>query len=170
MARISGRHAALLMVDLINHFEFPGGEALLENAGSMVRPLLSLRRRAHAAGVPVIYANDNFDDWHSDSSLILKRCLRRGCRGARFTRSIAPQRRDYFVLKPANSGFYGTTLETMLRALEVEHLIIAGSVLKTAYCLPRTTRTCVGTSCTFRRTAWHLSARATPSARSNRCG
>lgn len=126
MARVDARRAALLIVDVINHFEFPGGDALLEHAAAMVRPLLALRRAAHARGVPVIYANDHFGDWHSDSSRILARCARRGCPGAAFTRRLAPLRRDYFVLKPANSAFYSTTLETLLRALEVESLIITG--------------------------------------------
>jgi nicotinamidase-related amidase len=91
-----------------------------------VKPLLALRRAAHARGMPVIYANDNFGDWHSDSSRIVRRCMRRGCPGARFTKQLAPLARDYFVLKPANSAFYSTTLETLLRALKVERLIVVG--------------------------------------------
>lgn len=126
MAKLSGRHTALLIVDVINHFEFPGGDELLVHAERTVKPLLALRRAAHAAGAPVIYANDNFGDWHSDSSRILKRCRRRGCPGADFTRKLAPLARDYFVLKPANSAFYSTTLETLLRALNVRTLILAG--------------------------------------------
>src|SRR5687768_15716666 len=52
--------------------------------------------------------------------------MRRGCPGARFTRQLAPLARDYFVLKPANSAFYSTTLETLLRSLKVRALILAG--------------------------------------------
>lgn len=126
MARLSADYTALVLVDVINHFEFPGGDQLLEHAERVVKPLLALRRAAHAAGAPVIYANDNFGDWHSDSSRILRRCLRRGCPGARFTRALAPLARDYFVLKPANSAFYSTTLETLLRALKVRTMILAG--------------------------------------------
>jgi nicotinamidase-related amidase len=126
MAKLSAERTALLIVDVINHFEFPGGDKLLEHAESTVKPLLALRRAAHAAGAPVIYANDNFGDWHSDSRLILQRCRRAGCPGASFTRRLSPLARDYFVLKPANSAFYSTTLETMLRALKVRALILAG--------------------------------------------
>lgn len=126
MPKLSAGRTALLLVDVINDFEFSGGERLLANAASAVKPLLALRRMAHAARAPVIYANDNFGDWHSDSSRILKRCQRRGCRGAGFTRALAPLARDYFVLKPANSAFYSTTLETLLRALKVRALVLAG--------------------------------------------
>jgi nicotinamidase-related amidase len=126
MTKLSGARTALVLIDVINHFEFPGGDQLLAHAEPTVKPLLALRRAAHAARAPVIYANDNFGDWHSDSNRILRRCRRRGCPGARFTRSLAPLGRDYFVLKPANSAFYSTTLETMLRALKVRALILAG--------------------------------------------
>jgi nicotinamidase-related amidase len=126
MAKLSASRTALLLVDVINHFEFPGGEALLENAERTVKPLLALRRMAHAAKAPVIYANDNFGDWRSDSGRILQRCRRRGCPGASFTRALAPLSRDYFVLKPANSAFYSTTLETLLRALKVKALVLGG--------------------------------------------
>jgi len=126
MPQLSARTAALLIVDVINHFEFPGGDALLEHAESTVKPMLALRRAAHARGMPVIYANDNFGDWHSDSRRILERCQRRSSRGASFSRRLAPTARDYFVLKPANSAFYSTTLETLLRSLKVKGLIVAG--------------------------------------------
>jgi nicotinamidase-related amidase len=125
-ARSSAQKTALLIVDVINHFEFPGGDALLANAERTVKPLLALRRAAHARGMPVIYANDNFGDWHSDSGRIMRRCMRRGCPGAGFTKQLAPLARDYFVLKPANSAFYSTTLETLLRALKVQRLIVVG--------------------------------------------
>jgi len=126
MPKLSAARTALLLVDVINHFEFPGGDALLANAERTVDPLLALRRMAHAARSPVIYANDNFGDWHSDSRRILQRCRQRGCPGARFTRALAPLSRDYFVLKPANSAFYSTTLETLLRTLKVKALVLAG--------------------------------------------
>lgn len=126
MTKLSASRTALLLVDVINHFEFPGGDALLGNAEHTVKPLLALRRMAHAAQAPVIYANDNFGDWHSDSGRILQRCRRRGCPGASFTRRLSPLSRDYFVLKPANSAFYSTTLETLLRELKVKALILAG--------------------------------------------
>jgi nicotinamidase-related amidase len=126
MAKLSASRTALLLVDVINHFEFPGGDDLLANAEQTVKPLLALRRIAHAAKAPVIYANDNFGDWHSDSRRILQRCRRRGCPGASFTRQLSPVARDYFVLKPANSAFFNTALEPLLRALGVKSLILVG--------------------------------------------
>ena len=118
--------SAVLLVDVINHFEFPGGDRLLEQALRIAPALRALRRAAHAADVPVIYANDNFGDWRSDASAIVKLCCGKTRPGAAFVRGLAPTRRDYFVLKPANSAFYCTTLEPLLESLRVERLILAG--------------------------------------------
>jgi len=39
---------------------------------------------------------------------------------------LRPTRDDYFVLKPKHSGFYDTTLETLLRDLHVRRVIVTG--------------------------------------------
>ena len=57
---------ALLLIDVINDFDFPEGDQLLKHARPMARILLRLKRRAQKAGVPVIYVNDNFGRWKSD--------------------------------------------------------------------------------------------------------
>jgi nicotinamidase-related amidase len=125
-ARARSRGTALVLVDVINHFEFPGASELLAQALPMVERILALRRAAHAHGVPVIYANDNYEDWRADSRRIVQRCSRRGSRGASFSRPLAPTRLDYFVLKATNSGFYCTSLEPLLEALEVGTLVLCG--------------------------------------------
>lgn len=37
-----------------------------------------------------------------------------------------PDDDDYFVLKPKHSGFYGTSLELLLRALGVDSVVLTG--------------------------------------------
>jgi nicotinamidase-related amidase len=39
---------------------------------------------------------------------------------------LRPEENDYFVLKPKHSGFFSTTLETLLRYLETQTLILTG--------------------------------------------
>ena len=46
--------------------------------------------------------------------------------GRRVSRRLRPTKNDYFVLKPKHSGFYDTTLDTLLEALEVRRVILAG--------------------------------------------
>jgi nicotinamidase-related amidase len=64
---------ALLLIDVINEFAFPEASALLRHAEPMARALQTLKRRARAAGVPIIYVNDNFGRWRSDFAAIVKR-------------------------------------------------------------------------------------------------
>jgi len=116
---------ALLLVDVINDFDFPEGDQLLKHARPMARILLRLKRRAQKAGVPVIYVNDNFGRWRSDFRRTVDYCSRHG-RGRDIVELLRPEESDYFVLKPKHSGFFSTTLETLLRYLETQTLILAG--------------------------------------------
>jgi nicotinamidase-related amidase len=117
---------ALLLIDVINHLEFEGGDRLLEHAVPMADRLRALKRRARAAGIPAIYVNDNFGRWQSDFARVLERCRADGVRGKPIADRLIPEADDYFVLKPKHSGFYSTTLDTLLEYLEVDTLILAG--------------------------------------------
>lgn len=119
-----GSNSAVLLVDVINPFDFPGADALLERAARIGKSLVHLRRRAHAARVPVIYANDNFGDWRSEARRIVASCAMSA--GGAFVRSIAPTPRDYFVIKARNSAFYCTALQPLLESLKVKRLILGG--------------------------------------------
>ena len=116
---------ALLLIDVINDFDFPEAAQLLKHARPMARNLLRLKRRAQKAGVPVIYVNDNFGRWKSDFRRTIDHCVRHG-RGGDVVKLLRPDQSDYFVLKPKHSGFFSTTLETLLRYLETESLILTG--------------------------------------------
>ncbi len=117
---------ALLLIDVINDLEFDGGERLAEHAGPMAERIAALKRRALAAGVPVVYVNDNFGQWRSDFRATVEHCLNDGVRGEPIVRRLAPEAEDYFVLKPENSGFYSTTLELLLRHFGAKTLVLAG--------------------------------------------
>jgi nicotinamidase-related amidase len=116
---------ALLLIDVINDFDFPEADQLLRYARPMAKKLLRLKRRAQKAGVPVIYVNDNFGRWKSDFRHTVEHCARNG-RGSELVRLLRPEQNDYFVLKPKHSGFFSTTLETLLRYLETQTLILTG--------------------------------------------
>jgi len=122
----SGASAALLLIDVINHFDFPDGSKILRQAELIAPQLIRLKRRAREAGIPVIYVNDNFGDWRSDAAGIIRRCLRSDAAGRDFVENIKPDAEDYFVLKPMHSAFYHTPLEVLLRDLRVSSLVFAG--------------------------------------------
>ena len=117
---------ALLLIDVINDMEFPEGEKLLRHALPAARRIARLKRRAIAAGVPVIYVNDNFGKWRSDFTQQVQHCLEDGVRGEPVARLLAPEKDDYFVLKPKSSAFFGTTLHSLLDHLAVKTLILTG--------------------------------------------
>ena len=117
---------ALLLIDVINDFDFPDAPALLEQAIPMARRLAALKRRTKENRVPSIYVNDNFGQWKSDFRHIVKHCTRKSACGAPVARSLRPEANDYFVLKPMHSGFYSTTLDVLLEDLHVETLILTG--------------------------------------------
>ena len=116
---------ALLLIDVINDFDFPKADQLLKHARPMARNLLRLKQRVQKAGVPVIYVNDNFGRWKSDFRRTVDYCVRHG-RAGDIVKLLRPEENDYFVLKPKHSGFFSTTLETLLRYLETQTLILTG--------------------------------------------
>jgi nicotinamidase-related amidase len=116
---------ALLLIDVINDFDFPEADQLLKYARPMARNLLRLKRRAQKAGIPVVYVNDNFGRWKSDFRRTVEHCAHHG-RGREVVELLRPEENDYFVLKPKHSGFFSTTLETLLRYLETQTLILTG--------------------------------------------
>lgn len=117
---------ALLLIDVINDLEFPGAARLRPHALKMARAVARLKERALAAGIPVVYVNDNFGIWKSDFRSVVEHCLKDEVCGAPITELLAPGKDDYFVLKPKHSGFYSTTLDLLLQHLGAHTLILAG--------------------------------------------
>jgi len=115
---------ALLIIDLINHFDFDGGEELLTNTRPIVDPVLALKQRFKEKGQPVIYVNDNFGLWHESAEDVISTCLKG--KGKDIVERVRPEEDDFFIVKPKHSGFFGTQLEILLKQLETERLVLTG--------------------------------------------
>ena len=115
---------ALLLIDVINDLNFPEANQLLRYLPAMARKIAKLKTRAKKAGVPVVYVNDNFGRWRSDLRRLVEHC-RKG-EGREIVDLLRPEDDDYFVLKPKHSGFFSSSLETLLRYLGVSRLILTG--------------------------------------------
>lgn len=115
---------AILLIDVINAFDFPGGAAFARRSLPVARQIASLASRARQRGVPIIYANDNFGRWRSNLNNIVDAC--EGGAGSRIAELLAPAEEDYFVLKPKNSAFYTTTLDLLLKHIGVRELVLTG--------------------------------------------
>jgi nicotinamidase-related amidase len=117
---------ALILIDMINDLEFPGGDKLFEHTLPVAKRLVEFKRQAKAAGVPVIYVNDNFGRWNSDFHNQVEHCLRDGVRGKPIVEMLKPEKDDYFVLKPKHSGFFATVLDVLLAYLKVKTVVLTG--------------------------------------------
>lgn len=117
---------ALLIIDMINDFEFPGGETLYAAALPVAERIAGLKGRAKQAGIPLLYVNDNFGKWRSDFQQQVRHCLDDPVRGQPIARLLKPDEDDYFVLKPKHSAFYATPLDLILAYLKVRTLILTG--------------------------------------------
>lgn len=118
--------AALLIVDMISDFGFPDGEKLAAEAEKVVGHMAQVRRLFRDRGRPVIYVNDNFDQWNFGFSELVDWARRDDSRGRAIVGSLLPADDDYFILKPRHSAFYETALPSLLERLEVRRLAIAG--------------------------------------------
>jgi nicotinamidase-related amidase len=120
------RGTALLLIDAINDLAFKGSGKLIAQAEPMALRLARLKRRAARAAVPIIYVNDNFGQWRSDFRRTVAHCTSKASPGRLVSRRLRPTPHDYFVLKPKHSGFYDTTLDTLLESLRVRRVIVTG--------------------------------------------
>ena len=116
----------LLLIDVIDDFEFAGAEILLQHALPAAGQIADLKQRCEAANVPTIYINDNFGKWRSDFRNLVSHCVDDDTRGRPIVEKLRPKGQDYFVLKPKQSGFFSTTLDLLLKHLQTTTLILCG--------------------------------------------
>lgn len=117
---------ALIIIDMINDLEFCGGEAIFDAALAAAENIAALKQRAQGAGIPIIFANDNFGRWRSNFREAVEHCLKGKVKGSPLAELLNPAPGDYFILKPKHSAFYATPLELLLQHLGCRHLILCG--------------------------------------------
>lgn len=118
--------AALVLVDVLNDFDFPQNEYLLTQAPELAKAIAALKQKCASAGIPCIYVNDNRGKWRSDVHEVLRAVLRPDAPGRSFVESLLPDSDDYIVLKPRHSAFFATPLDVVLQSLGAKTLIVAG--------------------------------------------
>ena len=117
---------ALLVIDMISAWDFPDADRLAPRARAIAPRIAALKARCQAAGVPVVYANDNRGRWRSAFGELVDAARAAGGDALAIVEQLAPGREDYRVLKPKHSGFFATPLELLLAHLEVRRLILTG--------------------------------------------
>jgi nicotinamidase-related amidase len=117
---------ALVLVDVINDFRHEDGDALLRSFRGRLDGLKAAIRQAREREIPVVYANDNEGIWDGDAKRLVRHAVEQG-RGGDLVAAVAPEEGDRFVVKPRYSAFDHTPLELILRELEIERLLLAGT-------------------------------------------
>jgi nicotinamidase-related amidase len=117
---------ALLIIDMLNPLDFKEGPQIYPAALKAAKAIAKLKKKAKACGGPVIYVNDNFQQWQSDWKALYEYCTKEKCLGREIAELLKPDPDDYFVLKPKHSGFHETTLEILLKHMRTDRLILTG--------------------------------------------
>jgi nicotinamidase-related amidase len=159
MAELAGRGAerwpvtvnntALIVVDMQNIWVHPRGARYLPMSEDIVPRIQALLRFCRSRGVPVIYlhttkrkdladagifadikpqTHDADDEWSNFE----------GSPGAEIYEPVKPSQADILVKKFRYSGFYGTQLENLLRALGRDTIAVTG--VATNVCCDSTAR------------------------------
>jgi ureidoacrylate peracid hydrolase len=146
---ITTKNVALILVDMQNIWVHPRGARYLPSSEDIVPKIQELLRFCHAGNMPVIYlhttkrrdladvgifadikpqTHDADDEWSNFE----------GTPGAEIYEPVKPTGDDILVKKFRYSGFYGTQLENLLRALGRDTIAITG--VATNVCCDSTAR------------------------------
>ncbi|MGE8446208.1 MAG: cysteine hydrolase family protein [Comamonas sp.] len=126
--RLPRSQVAMLLVDVINPFQFPGADRMLPDILEAARAIAQLKRRMRQRGAIAVYANDNYGTWHSEFSDVLGNCQALpGMRGD-VAQMLAPDAQDLRVLKPQHSGFHSTPLQHLLSKMGVKKVVVVGFI------------------------------------------
>jgi nicotinamidase-related amidase len=135
-ATVPRSERVLLLVDVINPLDFPGGEKLAPPALQAARATARLRERLDREGVAVVYCNDNYGVWQSDFHSLVTQCVGRDDTSGEIARLLAPRATDITLLKPRHSAFFGSPLELLLTDMGARQLVLCG--LATDMCVQMT--------------------------------
>ena len=117
---------ALVVVDVLNHYEHEDAEALTRSARDAMPVIGALVDAARETGTLAVYVNDHHGDWAATRETILDRAGRGAAPD--LVTPLAPAHDAPFLVKARHSAFYGTQLEHLLRREGVTRVMLAGQV------------------------------------------
>ena len=137
--------AALVLIDMQEEFvEEVGGPYRVPAAAAGIPAMARLLAGFRERGLPVIHTAFAATHEYLDRPLLGARMPNRAAgfddanlfRSARFVTALAPRPKEPVICKPSYGAFYDTPLETILKRLGVETVVLAGTL----------TDCCVGTT------------------------
>lgn len=138
---LNASKAALLVIDMQKFFLDPQSPSFTVGGLAILPRLQTLIKAFREADRPVIYTRHVHHPDHIDSGILgwwwEGMCIE-GSPQSEIHDDIAPRPAEKVILKHRYSAFYNTDLETILRCLKVEDLVITG--IMTNMCCESTAR------------------------------
>jgi len=124
---MNSNKVALLIIDMLNDFVLKG--AVLEvPAARKIIPILKKRiEESRKKKIPIIYICDSHTEDDKEFEIWPPHAIK-GTKGAQVVKELSPEHEDYLIKKTTYSGFYNTKLDDLLKRLNIEELIITGTV------------------------------------------
>jgi nicotinamidase-related amidase len=141
---INARRTAIVVVDMQGVFCDPDGAVYIPDAPKVVAPIQRLLAAGRAADVPIIYLRHVVRGDGSDTGRMrdlypgVDAILDRNLPSVQIIDALKPLAGDIVVDKLFFSGFHNTDLDTILRARDVDTVVICGTV--TNVCCESTVR------------------------------
>jgi len=124
---------ALIIADMIN--DFVTGSLKCDRAQRIIPNIKKLADFCRLREIPIIYLNDQHLKVDKELSLWGEHAMA-GTKGAEIIPELKASDGDYVVYKRRYSGFFATSLDILLRELNVDEIIITG--LLTNLCILHT--------------------------------
>ena len=126
-----GKKPALLVVDFIVGFTDPS-TPLGGNFDKELAVTAQLQTAFRKSGLPIVYTTVEYKEDLSDGGVFVKKVpslgiLRKGSPNCVVDERIKPLAGEYVVSKNYASAFFGTDLDSYLRARDVDTLVITGA-------------------------------------------
>ncbi len=129
-----GKRPALINIDLANAWTRPGNAFSCDGMDVIIPGVQKLLEAFRRRGLPVIYTTTAYDVtdrnvpgdmglWHHK---IPVEVLATGSDAAAIDSRIAPIKGEHVIVKKRASGFHGTYLAGMLKAMRVDTVIVTG--------------------------------------------
>jgi nicotinamidase-related amidase len=115
---------ALVLIDIVNPLDFDGADRLVASMRRMHGPLSRLLADARRCDVPVVWVNDHHDQWSASLEELVRSCSEGPL--SEVLRDLQPLPGEPTILKPRHSGFFQTSLASLLEQLDVDRLVLAG--------------------------------------------
>jgi nicotinamidase-related amidase len=117
---------ALIVIDMINPYDFPDAEKVVSSARGTVPVIQELLEQAPDNDWLTIYVNDNWGHWRSNRDELVHEALESDHKD--LVEPITPGDDALFVVKARHSIFYQTPLEYLLFSQDVDRLVLTGQV------------------------------------------